>query len=149
MISLRKAWKIVLQPKMHQSQHSHFYRYKLFIHHCKHQRNTLKCIDISKINIAEIIMLWQQQWTIWLVMSFKHTRIWPGFEWRFWTIWVVIDDLYLEPLRPIFFRLEKYRQNFLKFKHRGPPVRGMPRYELEAIQLLFIDFSRKGSTYSL
>ena len=42
--------------------------------------------------------------------------------------------LYLQPLRPIFFTLEKSRQIFLKIKRRGPPVRDMRRHKLEVIK---------------
>ena len=46
------------------------------------------------------------------------------------TVWV-------EPLRPIIFRLEKFRQIFLKIKRRGPPVRDMPGHK-EVIKSLII-----------
>ena len=51
---------------------------------------------------------------------------------------VTLSEEYVEPLRPIFLTVEKYRKIFLKIKRRGPPVRDMPRHKLEVIKLLII-----------
>ena len=51
---------------------------------------------------------------------------------------VCMIEPYLEPLRPILFTLEKFRQIFLKIKHRRPSVWDMSRNKLEVIELLIM-----------